>query len=127
MFFARLALSFHKIGCASEKNFQTSLNVFPRCRLFYSTDSANREQSIQTCFNFYAKNAVSVDVYLKKDINSLGKIKKNNYIALEKYKMKNYNPIINNPNLKIMKKLLSSALLLLAKDAVHGIIRLNKQ
>ena len=28
--------------------------------------------------------------------------------------MKNYNPIINNPNLKIMKKLLSSALLLLA-------------
>ena len=26
-----------------------------------------------------------------------------------------------------MKKLLSSALLLLAKDAVHGIIRLNKQ
>ena len=41
--------------------------------------------------------------------------------------MKNYNPIINNPNLKIMKKLLSSALLLLAKDAVYGIIRLNKQ
>lgn len=100
---------------------------FPSRRLFYSTDSANREQSIQTCFNFYAKNAVSVDVCLKKDINSLEKFKKNNYIALEKYKMKNYNPIINNPNLKIMKKLLSSALLLLAKDAVHGIIRLNKQ
>ena len=40
--------------------------------------------------------------------------------------MKNYNPIIN-PNLKIMKKLLSSALLLLVKDAVHGIIRLYKQ
>lgn len=69
---------------------------------------------------------ISVEACLKKDINSLGKIKKNNYIALEKYKMKNYNPIIN-PNLKIMKKLLSSALLLLAKDAVHGIIRLNKQ
>uniref|UniRef100_UPI003FEE1242 hypothetical protein n=1 Tax=Candidatus Limisoma sp. TaxID=3076476 RepID=UPI003FEE1242 len=51
-------------------------NVFPRRSLFYSTDSASREQSIQTCFNFYAKNAVSVDVYLKKDINSLGKIKK---------------------------------------------------
>ena len=100
---------------------------FPKRRLFYSTDSASREQSIQICFNFYAKNAVFVDVYLKKDINSLVKIKKNNYIALEKYKMKNYNPIINNPNLKIMKKLLSSALLLLAKDAVHGIIRLNKQ
>lgn len=60
-------------------------------------------------------------------MNSLGKILKNNYIALGKYKMKNYNPIINNPNLKIMKKLLSSALLLLAKDAVYGIIRLNKQ
>lgn len=69
---------------------------------------------------------ISVEACLKKDINSLGKIKKNNYIALEKYKMKNYNPIIN-PNLKIMKKLLSSALLLLAKDAVHGIIRLYKQ
>ena len=71
---------------------------FPKRRLFYSTDSANREQSIQTCFNFYAKNAAFVDVYLKFYINSLGKIKKNNYIALEKYKMKNYNPIINNPN-----------------------------
>lgn len=70
---------------------------------------------------------ISVDAYLKFNINSLGKSKKNNYIALEKYKMKNYNPIINNPNLKIMKKLLSSALLLLAKDAVHGIVRLNKQ
>lgn len=70
---------------------------------------------------------ISVDAYLKFNINSLGKSKKNNYIVLEKYKMKNYNPIINNPNLKIMKKLLSSTLLLLAKDAVHGIIRLNKQ
>lgn len=70
---------------------------------------------------------ISVEACLKNDINSLGKFKKNNYIALGKYKMKNYNPIINNPNLKIMKKLLSSALLLLAKDAVHGIIRLNKQ
>ena len=111
----------------SEKHSNLFENVFPKRSLFYSTDSASREQSIQTCFNFYAKNAVFVDVCLKKDINSLGKIKKNNYIALEKYKMKNYNPIINNPNLKIMKKLLSSALLLLAKDAVHGIIRLYKQ
>lgn len=29
-----------------------------------------------------------------RNLGSLGKIKKNNYIALEKYKMKNYNPII---------------------------------
>ena len=84
-------------------------------------------KSIQLVLTFTQKNAVFVDICLKKDINSLEKFLKNNYIALEKYKMKNYNPIINNPNLKIMKKLLSSALLLLAKDAVHGIIRLYKQ
>lgn len=47
---------------------------------------------------------ISVDAYLKFNINSLGKSKKNNYIALEKYKMKNYNPIINNPNLKNYEK-----------------------
>ena len=35
MLFTHLALSFHKIGCASEKHFQTSLNVFrSACTIF---------------------------------------------------------------------------------------------